>query len=326
MEYYTELGDVALSNMYMYIFSSSSRFGSAVFIGQIEAYGDDYLLYEEKTDGTVDKNFASLVKNIVNMSDDSANSSLSTNEKIVSNYLTGKTIIFMGDSYTNGASSQFSTLCQKYGATADNRGIVSSSITGDDTGLHGYQPMWSRTDSLCQEYIDADTTANVGAIVFMGGANDGIGSTSWLGTGINDLDTNHIYGAMHSILGKFRETFDVPIFVILQPTFPNGSTSNQGCDDETAQLWGFDNAVQCESFNSDMWSQYCQYKKQSIVKMISEFYNCQIVDCFFDYDISIFSPTERAKYWSSDGHPTSNGYQHITDRLEKKILEYYSNK
>lgn len=236
--------------------------------------------------------------------------------------LNGKIVIFMGDSYTKGAISQFEALCEKYGATADNYGIVSSSITGDESGNHGFQPMHIRTKTVCETYVDNGNTGDVGAIVFMGGANDGIGSSTWLGSGINDLNTNHIYGAMHSILNDFRTTFDCPIFVILQPTFPNGDTSNQIDDNETAILWGFENAEQCKSFDSDRWCQYKMYKKQTIVKQMAEYYNCNIVDCFFNYDISIFRPTDRAKYWSSDGHPTPKGYQHITDNLEKTMLSY----
>lgn len=182
--------------------------------------------------------------------------------------------------------------------------------------------MHIRTKTVCETYVTNGNTGDVGAIVFMGGANDGIGSSTWLGSGINDLNTNHIYGAMHSILNDFRTTFDCPIFVILQPTFPNGDTSNQIDDDETAILWGFDNAEQCKSFDSDRWCQYKMYKKQTIVKQMAEYYNCNIVDCFFNYDISIFSPTDRAKYWRSDGHPTPKGYQHITDNLEKTMLSY----
>lgn len=234
--------------------------------------------------------------------------------------LNGKTVIFMGDSYTAGAKSNFEALCAKHGAIADNRGIVSSSICGDETGSKGFQPMHRRTSSVCDEYVANGTTGNVGAVVFMGGANDGFGSTTWLGTGTNDKDTNHIYGAMHSILKAFRNTFDCPIFVILQPYFPNGITPDAEADDETAKTLGFESAEQMLTFDADEYAAYSMQKKQRIVKEMAEFYNCHIVDCCFEWH-SIFNASDRAKYWSGDGHPTGKGYQAIADDLEAKMIE-----
>ena len=237
------------------------------------------------------------------------------------NALNDKTIIFMGDSYTKGATSQFTSLCEKYGATADNRGIVSSSICGDTSGNQGFQPMWNRVKNLCTEYTDNGTTANVGAIVFMGGANDGFGKTSWLGSGTNDKNTNHIYGALHSIYRDFRDTFDCPIFTILQPYFPNGNTPSEDITDEMAIILGFESAEQCLTFDSKEYCAYSMQKKQSIVKEMANFYNSHVVDCCFDWH-SIFRASDLSKYWSSDGHPTALGYQEIANDLENAMLEY----
>lgn len=235
--------------------------------------------------------------------------------------LNGKTVIFMGDSYTKGASSQFQALCEKHGATADNRGIVSSSICGDDSGSVGFQPMHKRTVNVCNEYIEAGTTGNVGAVVFMGGANDGFGKTSWLGTGTNDKNTNHFYGALHKIFKTFHDTFDCPIFVILQPYFPNGSAPAKDIADETAQILGFESAKQALTFDTYEWCAYSMQKKQAIVKEMAEYYNCIITDCCFNWH-SIFRASDLAKYWGSDGHPTGIGYQAIANDLEQTMLTY----
>lgn len=247
-------------------------------------------------------------------------------EQIAKERLSGKTIIFMGDSYTKGAESQFSALCAKYGATADNYGVASSSICGTTDGNKGFQPMWNRTFNVCSTYTSNGTTSNVGAIVFMGGANDGIGNSTWIGSGINDDNTGRIYGAMNSILSNFRNTFDCPIFVILQPTFPNGTTENKTVSSATASLWGFDSAAQCAALDSDHFARYSQYVKQTAVKACAEYHDCKIVDCFFNWDISVFSPSQKATYWKSDGHPTGDGYQHIADTLEKKMLDVFGKK
>lgn len=236
------------------------------------------------------------------------------------NALNDKTIIFMGDSYTKGATNQFKALCEKYGATADNRGIVSSSICGNVEGTQGFQPMWNRVNNLCDEYVTNGTTANVGAVVFMGGANDGFGKQNWLGSGINDKNTNHIYGALHSIYRKFRDTFDCPIFTILQPYFPNGSTPSGDITEETAIALGFESVEQCLTFDSKEYCAYSMNKKQTVVKEMANFYNSQVVDCCFDWH-SIFRASD-SKYWSSDGHPTALGYQEIANDLEQAMLEY----
>ena len=240
--------------------------------------------------------------------------------------LNGKTVICMGDSYMKGAESQLSALCEKYGATADNRGIVSSTICGDydaSTGNGtGYKPMWSRTETVCKEYIDAGTTGNVGAVVFMGGANDGFSQSTWLGSGTNDKDTKHIYGALHKIFKTFHDTFDCPIFVILQPYFPNGSAPDENADESNVTgLWGFDSMEQYLSFDTYEYCAYSMEKKQRVVKQMAEYYNCIITDCCFNWH-SIFNATDLATHWSSDGHPTETGYQEIANDLEKTMLLY----
>ena len=235
--------------------------------------------------------------------------------------LNGKTVICMGDSYTHGMKSVYNTLFAKYGATVDNRGIVSSSICGDTTGNKGFQPMWNRTRSVCTEYTDNGTTDNVGAIVFMGGANDGFGIETWIGSGIKDTDTNHIYGAMHSILNDFRIAFpDVPIFVILQPSHFTRSVEDI-TDDATAQALGFDSLEQLQLMDDYQYSHYSMVLKERAVKEVAEFYGCNIVDCIFDWH-SVLSSSDRAKYWQSDKlHLTGAGSQAVADKLEQKMLE-----
>lgn len=234
--------------------------------------------------------------------------------------LSGKTVICMGDSYTTGMSAIYTALFSKYGATVDNRGVVSSSIAGDTAGSKGFSPMWNRTNNVCAEYTEAETAANVGAIIFMGGANDGFGSTTWLGSGINDKDTNHVYGAMHSILKAFRSTFDCPIFVILQPYFPNGATPDTSASEETAALLGFESVEQMLTFDATEYAAYSMQKKQRVVKEMAEYYNCHIVDCCSEWH-SIFRTSERTTYWKNDGHPTAVGYESIAEKLEVKMLE-----
>lgn len=235
--------------------------------------------------------------------------------------LNGKAVICMGDSYTAGMGAIYKALFAKYGATPDNRGVVSSSICGDVGGNKGFSPMWNRTASVCTEYEENGTVDTVGAIVFMGGANDGFGIETWIGKGINDTDTNHIYGSMHSILNSFRKTFpDVPIFVILQPSSYSRDVSSI-TDDETAQLLGFDSLAQLQKMDDYQYSNYAMFRKEKAVKEVAEFYGCHIVDCCFDF-YNVMNAADRATYWSGDMlHMTGAGYQAVADKLEAKMLE-----
>ena len=153
--------------------------------------------------------------------------------------LSGKTAIFMGDSYIASMSAMLKSMCAEFGMLDDNRGVVSSSICGDTAGNKGFNPMWNRTKSTCDEYTEAGTTDDVALIVFMGGANDGFGLETWIGSGIADTNTEHIYGAMHSILNNFRKTFPkAKIITVLQPS-SYSRTVDSVTDDETAAIFGF---------------------------------------------------------------------------------------
>ena len=90
--------------------------------------------------------------------------------------------------------------------------------------------------------IDGNTyTANdVKLITFMGGANDGFGKDTWLGSPTSK-DTNYIYGAFNYMFCKLVEEFpNAEIIVILQPANNNYKVSSI-TNDEGAQTVGFDN-------------------------------------------------------------------------------------
>ena len=232
--------------------------------------------------------------------------------------LKGKTILFMGDSYTVGMSAMLKSMAIEFNAVDDNRGVVGSAIRGTyDTAPY---PMWIRTDLACEEYVSNGNTDTVGAIVFMGGANDSFSPQS-LGGGINETDKNTIYGAMHSLMNKFRNTFpDAPIFVILQPSTWSQSVASITTD-EAAQIKGFDDLAQLQGFDDYQYSVFATYKKETIVEEVARFYGCHIIDCCFDWH-SALSSSDRARYWSSDKtHLTTVGYQDVANKLRTKMIE-----
>lgn len=237
--------------------------------------------------------------------------------------LEGKTIIFMGDSYTYAMRAILKSMAAEFNALDNNQGKVGSTICGNDpnVGGKGTLPMWWRTKQLCDEYVASGAAANVGAIVFMGGANDLSDVAEWIGSGLQDTDTGHVYGAMHYLLNYFHETFpDAPIFVILQPSHYGVSHDNITTDEE-AKVKGFDNLAQMQAMNTIQFSHFTHCARQYAVRAVAEFYNCHIVDCCFDWH-SVFSSTDRARYWSEDTlHLTGDGYQDVMRKLKSKMIE-----
>ena len=237
--------------------------------------------------------------------------------------LTGKTAIFMGDSYTAQMSAMLKSMCAEFGMVDDNRGVVSSSICGDTAGNKGFSPMWNRTKSVCEEYTTAGTADDVALIVFMGGANDGFGIETWIGSGIADTNTEHIYGAMHSILNSFRQTFPkAKIITVLQPS-SYSRTVDSVTNDETAVVFGFSDLASLQKLDDYQFSNYAMFRKETAVEEVAKFYNTAIVDCCFNWH-SVLNADDRATYWNSDKlHLSSAGYQDVTKAIRAKVIELF---
>lgn len=248
--------------------------------------------------------------------------------------LEGKVVVTLGDSYTRGMDGVLTALAEKYGMILDNRGIVSSSVCGDTTGNKGFRPMWNRASGIVTDYtaeggyvIDgvAYTAEDVGVITFMGGANDGFGPETWIGSGPADTDTGHIYGAMNHIYGVLTEAFpNARIITILQPssfsrTVNRNTDPAAGAviDDATAQLWGFKDAAAYRKMTDIQFSNYAMTIKEEAIRRMAWAYGSPVVDAFGKFP-TMFNPDNRARYWQSDKlHLTAAGYQLVADLLEQ---------
>lgn len=252
------------------------------------------------------------------------NDSGESGESLVIPDLSGKTAIFMGDSYTFGMSAMLKSMCAEFGMVDDNRGKVSSSVCGDEAGTKGFSPMWIRTNTVCNEYVTAGKTDDVALIVFMGGANDGFGLETWVGSGVADTDTNHIYGAMHSILNAFRKTFPkAKIMTVLQPSNYNRTVSSV-TDDETAAIFGFADVDSLRKMDDYQFSNYAMFVKERAVAEVATFYNAAILDCCFNWH-SVLNADDRAKYWNADKlHLSSAGYEDVANAIREKITKIFS--
>lgn len=246
--------------------------------------------------------------------------------------LSGKVWIALGDSYTYALKGLFSSIGDKYGLAVDNRGVVSSSICGTwsaATGTgSGYQPMWRRADAIVSDYNNGFTIGektytkeDVAIITFMGGANDGFGIETWIGTGIHETDTSKIYGACNHIFNVLLENFpNAKVICVAQPSNYNRTVSTIS-DDATAQVLGFDSLAQLQVMSDVQFSNYAMANKERAVKETAKTYGLYFVDMFSDFP-TIFNPANRAAYWASDKlHLSSDGYSVIANEVEKKIVE-----
>lgn len=244
--------------------------------------------------------------------------------------LEGGVWIGFGDSYTVYADTYFKSIASKYGMIYDGQGKVSSTICGDVEGNKGFAPFWQRMNTFISNYTGNGQTIDnikytadqVKLITFMGGANDGFGKDTWLGSPTSK-DTNYIYGALNYIFGKLTENFpNAEIIVILQPANYNYKVSSIS-NDASAQTVGFTNLAELQTLSDYEYSQYAMTCKEKCVKEIAEKFGFHIVDCIFNW-YNVVNPTHRKLYWNTDKiHLTSLGSSELSKKLDKKIIEVF---
>lgn len=231
-------------------------------------------------------------------------------EDIIKNYGSG-VLLGIGDSYMQN-NTALTAIAANHNLACDNRGIASSSISGNESQTVGLYPFWSRINAAVEEYTTGKTInsmvyhcEDVKLIVFMGGANDG-----WIdyrrGTGKTETDTDTIYGALNSCFSTLLSSFpNADIIVILQPV--NYNVSSDSWDEEMAKGYGFKSLADAQKFSDYQLGQYAMHIKESIVKEMAEMYGLNIVDCCFNW-YSVLNPKDREKYWRTDKlHMTSDG-------------------
>lgn len=272
----------------------------------------------------VSEDFAEAVNYVL----DTGLDTMTHNETVAKYRLSGKVMVALGDSYTNGMNALLSAVAAKYEMAFDNRGVVSSTIAGLTDGIVGWNPMWYRAGTIVSDYtsgkiIDGTTYTkdDVAIITFMGGANDGFGVNTWLGTGMHETATTTIYGACHHIFSTLLENFPkAKMICITQPPNYKREVSDV-TDDATAQALGFDNLAELQVLSDVQYSNYSMAVKESIVREMAIAYGVPLVDMFHDFP-SMFNPSNRSTYWSSDKlHLTEDGYSIISAAIDKKIVE-----
>lgn len=240
--------------------------------------------------------------------------------------LEGGVWIGFGDSYTVYADTYFKKIASKYGLIYDGQGKVSSTICGDSGGNKGFSPFWVRMNTFISNYTGSGQTIdgvtynaeNVKLITFMGGANDGFGKDSWLGSHTS-MDTNYIYGACNYMFKKLRENFpNAEIICILQPA---NYSDAMNYTDEQAKTLGFTSLEEMQSWDIYSFGQYKMETKERAVKKCAERFGIPIVDCIFDW-YSVVNPTHRKLYWNTDKiHLSAQGSQELANKLDLEIIK-----
>lgn len=249
-------------------------------------------------------------------------------ENIAKTALDGKVLIALGDSYTVGMSSQYSSLAAKYGMVMDNRGVVSSTLSDHGTAV---QTMYDRADVIVSDYTNGKVingttfhASDVGLITIMGGANDGMNIALEVGNSFTDTSPDTIYGSLHHILSIFQTTFPTAkILCITQPSNYIFVTTSAVTSDAQAQRIGFDSMADAHRLDDVQFSNYCMGVKEEIVRKMAWLYGLPLLDMFHEFP-SISVPANRSTYWQSDKlHLTTAGYNLIRDALDDKIVELF---
>ena len=312
----TTASDLAIDNCYIVAYCGQFRAASAEMINVINAYGSDFIEYNDMI-MLAEDDFVYLIKQTVKNENGDSNTDFST--------LSNKYSLHIGDSYTAamaGTGGVFDTLSKSLGMSgALNYGIVSSTIRDKGNNLgYAYKPMVCRVLNTPSEDTSGSTPVSegeyvpldrddIGYITFMGGTNDSYSYESSIGTDILDGTKYHIYGAVNLILQKLVASYPgVPILVILQP-----SRANISYDDNNSP-----EGVDISSLDNIMKSVLVSQRKQKVVKEVAELYvqggfNVHIIDCCFDW-YSPLNASDLSNIWSSDKlHLTPKGYSEITN-------------
>lgn len=268
--------------------------------------------------------------NIKTLSSEKIYNTYGSDELKAKEILNGGVWIALGDSYTVYADSNFKAIAKKYGMIYHGCGVVSSTVCGDDTGNKGYRAFHYRMDDFIEAYTgegqtidDAVYTAeDVKLITFMGGANDGFGKDTWLGSPTS-MNPYYLYGACNYMFKRLHENFpNARIICILQPA--NFSDTMDYTDDETAQVLGFKDLAELQSWDVYSFGQYKMETKEKAVMECAKRFGIHIVDCIFDW-YSVVNPTQREKYWNTDKiHLSAAGSAALAEKLDREgILKIF---
>lgn len=244
--------------------------------------------------------------------------------------LSGRVVVFLGDSYTVGMGGQIDALAARYGFVADKRGIVSSTIAGDYTGNAGFHPMHVRAGKIIEDYTAGYelggvtyTIDDIALVVFMGCANDQW-TDAWIGSGSGCWNGNTLYGALNRLYSTLMEGLPkARLITLLQPSnyaFTPSAADKDGnvYTDEDARAWGLPDLATYLAMTDVQWSNYAHARKSDVVREMAWKYGTHIVDAFNGFP-AVSNPANRTAYWQADHiHMNDQGNVDLAGLLERE--------
>lgn len=209
--------------------------------------------------------------------------------------LKGKTILFLGDSITEGGGMEpggipyWAVMAQKTGATCIGYGIGGTRIAKQNTPSRDPVHDWYFASRVPGMNPDAD------AVVVLGGTNDFGHGDAPLGT-MADRTADTFYGGMHELCVALIEKYPAAQLVIMTPTHRRDE------NDVGFNEWGVVRRV----------APFKRYVE--IVREVAEYYSIPVLDLYAAGGLQPFVPVEGI--FAPDGlHPHQLGHNRIADKL-----------
>lgn len=208
--------------------------------------------------------------------------------------LTGKTILFLGDSITHGAgvtSSDnifFRIVGRETGAECFEYGVSGSRIAPQPDGNENPKrlPFGVRAKEM-QPQADV--------IVVMGGTNDYVHGAAPLGK-MDDRTNETFYGALHRLILQLMEQYPEAQLVFMTPP--------HRLNDRTVGLnqFGLRRCADLETY-------------VNVIQEVTAYYGIPVLDLFRTSGMQPDVPLLRERYMPDGTHPNDAGHRRIADRL-----------
>lgn len=225
-------------------------------------------------------------------------------EEETSNKLAGKTVLFLGDSLTEGVR----------GTTSKYNGYpyVFEKLSGAtvyEYGIGGTRIAYQKNPTLHKPRHDIffasrvfDMHAEADYVVVFGGSNDFANGDAPLGN-FGDTTPVTFYGALHDLYTRLCEKYPQATIFAVTPLH-RGDIVNGA------------NAVGCE--RKDGIAPYV-----NAIKQVAESFHITVIDANRDWKMDPLIDGQREAYFSADDiHPNDNGHRYIAERLFEFIKDF----